>query len=209
MLYRGVIEEPNTSDGTFDSGDKQFGSIITDSTSESGFLNNENKFVYVKSMHLIIFVSNVTHYRENDEYLVYEIPPDKYSAERVIKILLDPNINKKKICHQQPTKIANSSTYVVDLNSLKDPEDVKKDSFGVWNHSGSHLQSFECCFSKDGRVHVGRGLFQEASLQWETFSLRRLHSKHPSNINFRQILCFITGIVRSITYICSYLAIML
>ena len=55
MLYRGVIEKPNTSDGTFDLGDKQFGSIITDSTSESGFLNNKNKFVYIKSMHLISF----------------------------------------------------------------------------------------------------------------------------------------------------------
>ena len=165
MLYRGVIEN----DGTFDSGDKQSGSIITDSTSETEFLNDDNKFVYVKSMHLIIFVSYVTYYRANDEYPVYETPPDKYPAERVIKILLDPNINKSKICHQQPTKITKSSTYVVDLNCLKDPEDVKKDNFGVWNHSGSHLQSFDCCFSKDGRVHVGRGLFQESGLQWETF----------------------------------------
>ena len=87
----------------------------------------------------------------------------------MIKILLDPNINKGKICHQQPIKITNSSTYVVDLNSLKDPEDGKKDNFGVWNHSCSHLQSFECCFSKDGKVYVGRSLFQEPGLQWETF----------------------------------------
>ena len=87
----------------------------------------------------------------------------------MIKILLDPNIEKSKICHQQPTKIIKSSTYVINLNSLKDPEDVKKDNFGVWNHSGSHLQSFECCFSKDGKVHVGRSLFPESGLQWETF----------------------------------------
>ena len=98
---------------------------------------------------------------------MYETPPDKYPAETIIEILLDPSIKKTTICHQQPTKITKSSTYVVDLNSLKDPEDVKKDSFGVWNHSGSHLQSFECCFSKDGLVHVGRGLFQESGFTME------------------------------------------
>ena len=40
--------------------------------------------------------------------------------------------------------ITKSSTYLVDLNSLKDPEDVKKDSFGVWNIVGltfSHLNA--------------------------------------------------------------------
>ena len=78
------------------------------------------------------------------QHLAYETPPNKYSAERVLKILLDLNINKRKIFHQQPTRIAKSSTYLVDLNSLKDPEGVKKDSFGVWNIVGltsSHLNA--------------------------------------------------------------------
>ena len=90
MLCRGVIEEPTTSDGVY----------------------YENKFVYVKSVHLIIFVSycTYTYYRANDNYPVYETPPDKYPAERIIKILLDPSIKKTKICHQQPTKITKSST---------------------------------------------------------------------------------------------------
>jgi len=48
----------------------------------------------------------------------------KYSAERVIKILLDPKIDTSRICDQQPLNIVKrNSTYVIDLNLLKDPEE--------------------------------------------------------------------------------------
>ena len=72
---------------------------------------------------------------------VYEVPPEKYSAEQIIKILLDPNFDDKKICKQRPVNVKSSSTFVVDLSSLKDPDDVKKDNFCVWHHNGSHNPS--------------------------------------------------------------------
>ena len=135
---------------------------------------------------------NCTLYRL-DGFPVYEVPPEKYSAERVIKILLDPNIDKKKICNQRPLDIQSSGTFVVDLNSLKDPDDVKKDNFGVWHHSGSHNQTFDCCITATGDVLIGCSLFSPRGAQWEHYSLRRLHSKHPTNRNFRRMLSFITG----------------
>ena len=134
MIYRELIEEPTTSD-------------IDGVT--------ENEFMYVK-IYILNCIGYSTYYRANDptndNCPVYETPPDKYPAERIIKILLDPTIKESRICHQQPANITKSSTYVVNLNSLKDPEDVKKDNFGVWNHNGSHLQSFECCFSSTCRL---------------------------------------------------------
>ena len=48
VLHRGVTEEPTTRGGTFDPGDKQSESFITDSTSES----DDNKFVYVCLMYI-------------------------------------------------------------------------------------------------------------------------------------------------------------
>ena len=132
-------------------------------------------------------------YRSDDSCPLYETPPNKYSVERVIKILLDPKIDKSRICHQWPLNIMKNSTFVIDLNSLKDPDDVKKDNFGVWKHNGSHNQSFQCCVSDD-KVHIGPSIFsQTGGRQWEAFSLRRLHSKHPAKDSFRRMLCFITG----------------
>lgn len=53
---------------------------------------------------------------------MYEVPPDKYSAEQIIHISLDPQIDDKKICKQRPLHIELSSTFVVNLNSIKDPD---------------------------------------------------------------------------------------
>lgn len=74
---------------------------------------------------------------------MYEIPPAKYGAEYILKILLNPKIDKQKICHQKPCNITKSSTFVVDVLSLQHPDDIKKDEFGIWNYSGSHPQAYK------------------------------------------------------------------
>ena len=53
---------------------------------------------------------------EGDQ-LIYEYPPAKYTAEQIIKILLDPI--EEKIC---PTSLTKSATYVVDVRSLQNIE---------------------------------------------------------------------------------------
>ena len=45
---------------------------------------------------------------------MYEVPPPKYSAERILHILLDPHIPDDKVCKEKPTNIKKSSTFVFD-----------------------------------------------------------------------------------------------
>ena len=136
----------------------------------------------------------VTHFFRKlcDGQPIYEVPPEKYPAERIIHILLDPKLDQSKVCRQRPLEIVSSCTFVVDLDHLLEASDVKKDNFGVWSHSGSHDRRFECRFNEAGDVEIGRGARSSAS-GWEIFSLRRLHSKHPTNSRFRRIIAFITG----------------
>ena len=63
--------------------------------------------------------------REFNDQPVYEIPPPKYHAERILKILLDPTIPPSKICSVRPTNISRSATYIVDVSKLKHPDDIK------------------------------------------------------------------------------------
>jgi hypothetical protein len=123
---------------------------------------------------------------------VYEVPPLKYSAEYVIKLLLNPNIDKSKICHERPLKITESATYIVDLNSLLDENDIKKDNFGVWHHCVLHTLKFECCITADG-VTIGSNATTQSVGTFAQYSLRRLHCKHPTNKNVKRLICFITG----------------
>ena len=124
---------------------------------------------------------------------VYELPPEKYSAEDIVQILLSPNIDRAKICKKRPCGVCTSASYVVDLDSLQHPDDVK-DNFGVWKHSGSHDLKFETRINSSGELEIGRSLLSSSD-GWEQFSLRRLHSKHPTNPNFGCILSFITGMI--------------
>ena len=122
---------------------------------------------------------------------VYEVPRCSYSGERILKILLDPNIKKSRICTTQPSNVTKTSTYVVDLESLKHPDDIKKDDFGKWKYSGSHSNSF-AAFQSGGKLDFERvGSFSPGSSN--IFQLRRINCKHPDNSQCQRLLAFVTG----------------
>ena len=72
--------------------------------------------------------------------VTYEVPPMKYSAETILKLLLDPTIDTSHVC---------KTWLVVDVIQLKYPDDVRKDFFGT----GSHLFTFKAYFN-DGTISV-------------------------------------------------------
>lgn len=83
-----------------------------------------------------------------------------------------------------------SCTYIVDLDALQDPGDVKRDNFGMWIYSGSHNASFQSRITDEGVVEIGN---EAKGGDWRNYSLRRLHSVHPSHKEFRRMIAFIKG----------------
>lgn len=69
--------------------------------------------------------------------------------------------------------IKSNSTYVIDLDSLQDPDDVKKDNFGVWSYTGSPVNDFQCRITDNGKVKVAKGILSSSD-EYEEFSLQRL-----------------------------------
>ena len=123
---------------------------------------------------------------------VYETPPSSYSAEQIIRILLNPNIDSLKICQERPTSVNKSSTYVVNITMLGHPDDIKKDSFGKWNHSGSHTVPFHTKILDDGYIELER--CAAGASGDNVYYLRRLHSTHPSNSSCRRLIALISGL---------------
>jgi len=132
-------------------------------------------------------------FRECDdvEQPIYEIPPPKYPAEKILKILLDQNIQESKICSVRPTSIHKSATYVVDVSKLKHPDDIKNDNFGAWTYSGSHPQTFRAQVEEDGYVRVTK--CADGAKGNDIVHLRRLHSVHPTNNSFKRLIAFLSG----------------
>ena len=122
---------------------------------------------------------------------VYEQPPPKYSAERVIKILL--RAEKSKVCGKKPPSVSKSATYIVYVRNLRNRDDIKKDEFGIWNYSDSHLQPFKVFHDEDGEITLEKR--NPGVSGANVVYLRRLHCTHPTNANFKRLICFLTGML--------------
>ena len=123
---------------------------------------------------------------------IYEKPPEKYSAYRIMQILLNPKINEQRIAMKRPLEAPFSSTFVVDVSKLAHPDDIKKDVYGKWLYSGSHSDVFICSYSQDDKVSIERAAAGASGDN--VYYLRRLHSVHPSNNDFRRVLALLSGI---------------
>ena len=64
-------------------------------------------------------------------------------------ILLDPRLDARKIAFKRPLTAPFSSSFVVDVSKLAHPDDIKKDMYRKWLHSGSHTDVFHCTYSED------------------------------------------------------------
>ena len=127
--------------------------------------------------------------RQSTDQPVYEYPPSKYNAEHIIKILL--TAKEEQICRSKPRMITRSATFVVDIRCLENQEDIKKDEFGIWNYSGSHPQVFTVNCKEDGYISVEK--CESGARGKSVMYLRRLHCTHPSNVEFKRLICFLSG----------------
>ena len=122
---------------------------------------------------------------------IFEKPPPKYTATRIMQILLNPSMDTSKVAKGRPIGVEESSTFVVDLTSLKHPDDVKKDMYGRWDYSGSHPEVFRCTFDEFDDVSIEKCAVGATGSN--VYYLRRVRSSHPSNSDFRRLIAFVHG----------------
>lgn len=106
-------------------------------------------------------------------------------------MLLNPNIDHKRIAKDRPIGTSHNDTFIVDLSKLPHPDDVKKDMFGKWVHSGSHPEVYKCSFDELGEVSVEK--CAPGASGSGVYYLRRLRSYSPSNPDVRRLMAFIHG----------------
>ena len=88
--------------------------------------------------------------------------------------------------------MAQSATFVVDLESLQHPDDIKKDDFGKWIYSGSHSVSY-AAYQTNRKLDFERLTGTTSSDAGNVFQLRRINCKHPANSQCQRLLAFVTG----------------
>ena len=83
---------------------------------------------------------------------------------------------------------------------------LRKISLVFWNYSGSHPQAYQVSCGDAG--HISVEICGNGATGQNVVYLRRLHCTHPSNHDFKRLICFITGKLSS-SLTCSNLFILL
>ena len=120
---------------------------------------------------------------------MFEVPPDKYSVYGIMSLLLDPKINENKIAARRPLESSFSASYMVDVSKLAHSDDIKKDMYGKWIHSGSHADVFRCTYRDDDSVYIEKTALGASG--YNIFYVRHLHSVHPCNSELRRLLALL------------------
>lgn len=94
---------------------------------------------------------------------------------------------------------------MVDITKLAHRHDVKNDNFGLWSHSGSHPQTFKVQVEVDGYMRVEK--CAPGATGSDVVYLRRLHSVHPSNNQFKRMIAFVSGECLSTVHVTTLMAI--
>lgn len=102
---------------------------------------------------------------------IFERPPPKYSACKIMQILLNP-IDNQRIACKRPLEANGSCTYIVDVTKLAHPDDIKKDMYGKWHHKGSHTDYFMCSYGPENDILVEK--VAPGATGSNVFCLRRL-----------------------------------
>ena len=132
-------------------------------------------------------------YRGNPLTPVFAWTEETFDAKNMVEIL-STKFDKSILCIAPPKNVAHNVSFLVDVGSLKDKEDVKCDSMGVWKHTGSPKRFFRVQKRKDGSVDTVSPMPLDVSAKNdETYTLKRVYFVNVSDNEVRKTMATLEG----------------
>ena len=69
---------------------------------------------------------------------VFGSHPKRITTAEAMNVLLDPDLDRQRVCISQPVAVENNRLFVVDLSHLKKPKDLLCDDMGSWVCNGNY-----------------------------------------------------------------------
>lgn len=133
---------------------------------------------------LIFFIcDSVEYYHENINLPVYGHPKHGYNCEEIVHILLNPVFEKDLLCTTHPVSVEHNVSFVIDLNSLSNPNDVRADDLGSWKCTGSRCLTF--------MVEIGPTDCRIVSVGGKQVQIRRQYHVHGTDSDFHRMIAFV------------------
>lgn len=130
-------------------------------------------------------------YLHGDKSLpIYGTFSDGCTYSEAVTILLNPDENR--ICTNQPIHVDQNCTFVVDLNSLENPDDVKSDDCGHWIHNGRKSTRVAVSIKREKVVSVKcTTKLKPPDENSKCFTLVRIYYYHDPHEDFKRTFYFL------------------
>ena len=113
-----------------------------------------------------------------------------FSVEELAKILLTKSVPSSLICSKQPCYVQHNVAFVVDLDKLEDPLDIRADENGSWIRKGSPV-AFVSVHTKEGSSSIFRR--PKMGSHSHHFKISRTYYRHSSSPDFFRIIAMAYG----------------
>ena len=110
----------------------------------------------------------------------------------VIGIVLDPEIDRGRVCTSQPTAIDRDCLFVVDLKKLNQPRDVLCDDMGTWQCNG--CRRVWVTVDEDGNVEFCQDM-EECERGENCYRIIRKYYNHKGSPDFHRMTVFVEGML--------------
>ena len=139
-------------------------------------------------MLLLFRSSSVEFYDGNPQLPVFGHPNKGYSSEQIVHILLDQSIDDQLICSTNPVYVHHNVSFIVDLSTLKNPNDVRADDLGSWKCTGSRTTTFHVDI-RDGACRIVSD--ESTSPTAQVVHVRRQYHVHGTDSDLHRLIAFV------------------
>lgn len=147
--------------------------------------------VCVSVVNLIIHYRNKLFYNGDDELPVYTWNGSNvhYSLDSLADVLLNDSVQLSCVCSKQPVHVCYIS-FIVDLEMLEDPTDVRADEKGVRMRQGSPV-AYVSKHIKEGKAKFFRRTKKPTHAH--QFKITRTYYQHAASHDFTRMIVVAHG----------------
>ena len=113
---------------------------------------------------------------------VYSRHSERLDTQEIVSILLDPELDEKKMCSMQPV-------FVVDLSKLSHVRDIYCDDMGSWKYNGVYRSWIDV--DEDGFV-TSHGKKKPVEAE-NPYHITKKYFYHKTSIDLKKIVAILTG----------------
>ena len=128
---------------------------------------------------------------------MYGHPRRGYNCEEIVHILLDPIFTDELLSTTHPVSVEHNVSFVINLNSLSNPSDVRADDLGSWKCTGSRRLTFMVKFGPT-TCHIVSSMSGSGGRQVQ---IRRQYHVHGTDPDLHRMIAFVEDLEGMYMYI--------